>query len=235
MRHRDTSRKNGGFTPSLKFALGDSFARLLHQCVRLSISRASCHKSPRPSGARANSSAGFTLIETSIVAAIFTMIMLVLVTLYINFGHFAQEQRAAIEVVHTAGRIAYEVQNATLAADSIVASHTFSGLALTSATDTLVVELPAVDTSDNIVPATYDYIGIYATGTSAYKVTDAAAGSARTSGSVLLSDVLASLEFSYDALSPSLSTSVEVDVETSDDIRGLTPQTHVHEKTYLRN
>ncbi len=178
---------------------------------------------------------GFTLIETLITVALFVVLILAVTQLSVVYGHFISLQKSSIGITLGGSSIMDAVRTAGLQADHVVASHVFSGVAYTSGTTTAVFELPAIDASGATIANTYDYIGIFASGTNAYRLTDAAAGSARVSGEKQLTSALDALSFTYDSASFPAVASVTVDATTSALIRGDTVQTHLREHLYLRN
>ena len=72
--------KNRGFTPSLKSALGGLSSSRGDISQSPALFGGGFHFSPRPSGARADSSAGFTLIELLVVIAIIGILSSVVLT-----------------------------------------------------------------------------------------------------------------------------------------------------------
>jgi len=177
----------------------------------------------------------FTLIEVVITVALFAILMFGLSQLYIVNNRVVTFQKSVMGVSLDASNIVDAVRSAASQAFHIVASHTFSGVSYTSATTTVVFELPTVDSSGNIIANTYDYVGIYSSGKNVYRITDAASGSDRLSGTKQLADVLGGLSFTYDAASFPSVASVTVNATTTALVRGQTTQAHLREHIYLRN
>lgn len=177
----------------------------------------------------------FTLVEIVIVIALFAIVMLGVTQLYIVFGRVITGQNATIGVMLDGSAIVDAVRAAGLQAAHVVQSHTFSGISYNSGTTAVIFELPAIDVSGAIIPSAFDYIGIYASSTSVYRVIDAAIGSSRTSGTKVLTDSLGALTFTYDNPSFPSVTNVIVDATTSAVVKGQTTQMHLRSHTYLRN
>lgn len=177
----------------------------------------------------------FTLIEVIITVALFAVLMFGLSQLYIINNRVVTLQRSSLGVALDASSIVDAVRVAASQANHVVVSHTFSGVSYTSATTTVVFELPAVDASGSIITNTYDYIGIYSSGANVYRITDAASGSVRASGTKQLTDVLGGLSFTYDAVSFPSVASVTINATTSALVRGQTTEMHLREHIYLRN
>lgn len=177
----------------------------------------------------------FTLIEVVITVALSAILMLAVTQLYVVYGRVITFQKSSIAVALGGSAIMDAARTAGLQAKSVVAAHTFSGISYNSGTTTAIFELPAVDASGAIIANAYDYIGIHASGTSAYRFIDAAPGSSRISGEKQLTSVLNALSFAYDNPSFPAVTSITVNATTSAVIRGETTQMHQSEHIYLRN
>ncbi len=180
-------------------------------------------------------SRAFTLIEVVITTALFVILTLAITQLYVVFGRMVSFESLSIGASLSASSIIDATRTAGLEADHIVVAHTFSGTSYTSGTTTAIFELPAIDSSGAPIANAYDYIGIYATSTYAYSMTDAAAGSARLSGQKQLTNALTALTFSYNQADITLATSTTVDATTSASVAGKTTYTHLRANIYLRN
>ena len=178
---------------------------------------------------------GFTLVEVVIVIFLFTLVMLAVVDLFISFNTSYSKQVANIGTAQSAAAFMNEVQRDVLQANSVAASHLYSGTTYTSDASTLVLTLPSVDASGNVVATMYDYAIFYLTGSTTYRIMDVDASSARAPGSKKLSDVMSYLTFTYNNVTPSSATNVTVDATTSATVKTQTFQTHLTQQIYLRN
>ena len=179
--------------------------------------------------------AGFTLIETLIVIFLFTVVMAAVLQLYLNFNKTYLLQNASINNSYSAGSIVNEFQHLGLQADAVIASRTFSGNTYTTGASTLILELPSINSSGDVVSGTHDYAVLYLASSSAYRILEASASSARVSGSKLLSNAVNALTFTYGNATPSLSTRVSIDIQTQSVVKQQTLQTHLIQQVYLRN
>lgn len=178
---------------------------------------------------------GFTLIEVVVTVALSAILVLAIVQLYVVYGRVITLQQSSINIALGGGGIMDAVHSAGLQADHIVTAHAFSGVDYNSGTTMAIFELPAIDASGAVIAAAYDYIGITASGTSAYRFVDAAPGSSRISGTKRLTGALDALNFSYDNASFPLVTSFTADATTSATTQGGTRQMHLRQHIYLRN
>jgi Tfp pilus assembly protein PilE len=159
-----------------------------------------------------NKKIGFTLLETTITVAIILIISGVLSGFYVNYYRIYHRQQSIFNMVNSASLAANDLQNLVLQASQIITSHSFSGNVYSTDSDTLVLEIPSVDSSGNIISGTYDYVAFYATGTSFYKLIEANAASDRTSEQKRLSNVLSSAVFTYNNTDLSLANKIETEM-----------------------
>lgn len=178
---------------------------------------------------------GFTLLEVVIVLAMFVVMMSLLITFFIKYNTSFLFDRAVVMTGSSAGIVMQEVVTSTLQSDQVLYSHVFSGTAYITGTSTLVLELPAVDASGNVISNTYDYIAIYTSGSTVYRIISADASSSRRSGTKILSTTLQSLTFTYNSTDVTQISSVTADVQTSSSVKGVPAQAHLTELVRLRN
>lgn len=179
---------------------------------------------------------GFTLLETMIVMAIFSAIITAIVFMFIGLSSVFDTQGSQIKVTNDARAIMHAVETHVREADQILASRSFSGVSYISSTSTIVFELPAITATGDIIAGIYDYAVVYATGTDAYMITEAGAGSTRIASTRHLASTTLSFLITYDNnVDYTLVRKVAVDVVTQATIRKKTARTHLHQQIYLRN
>lgn len=180
-------------------------------------------------------SRGFTLIESIIVIFLFALVMLAVVDMYISFNKSYSKQVASINTSLSAAALMDEVLKMGLQANAVVSSHTYSGTTYNSNGSTLVLSLPSIDASGNILSSKYDYAIFYLSGSTTYRVLDVDASSVRPPGSRKLSDVVGELAFTYNNGIPSSATKVTVDATTTSTAESQTFTTHLTQEVNLRN
>lgn len=178
---------------------------------------------------------GFTLIETIVVIAISVVALLALVNLFLIFNTTYGNQQAFMAASGSAGGAMNALEAAIMPADHVLASHSFSGTTYSSNATTLVLELPAVDSSGNIIANTEDYIAFYSSSEKLYRLIQTGAGSARHSGLTQLSTTLNSISYTYDNADFTKVTNVTADIVTQAQFKQKTVQGHLNEQIYLRN
>jgi prepilin-type N-terminal cleavage/methylation domain-containing protein len=182
-----------------------------------------------------NWSRAFTLIEVLVTTALSVILLLVIVQLYVVYGRTIIFHQTSLDVALGGSTIMDAARMAGSQAKSVIATHSFSGVSYNSGTTTVIFELPAVDASGAIITSAYDYIGIYASSSNAYRIIDAAPGSVRVSSEKRLTGVLDALSFTYNSpLFPSV-TNITINATTSATIRGEMTQTHLRGHIYLQN
>lgn len=182
------------------------------------------------------SGAGFTLVETILVVALFAVMMGALAALYLSFGTSTLVQKAMADISFRANR-ALETLHADVGqAQGVLASHAFdSGTTYFSGVSALVLALPSIDASGTVIAESFDYVAYYLDGASLYRRLDADAASARQPGVVLLANAIETFTFGYDTADFTQVTRVDtVIVSTKVTPRG-SARGELHGRSYLRN
>jgi hypothetical protein len=182
--------------------------------------------------------AGFTLLETVAVIGIMIMLLLVVDRIFLVNEDYMAKTLARIDndngAVIAIGRLGELSRGAT----AILTSETINGTLYTTSPDVLVLQIPTLDGSGNIVANSSDYVAFYRNpidSTQIYTDTAVAAGSARQSGKKLLTDDNALLTFSYNNPLPSNATRVSVFLVNQQTVRGVTITTKEWTSIFLRN
>lgn len=178
---------------------------------------------------------GFTLIETIITIGLSVVAFIALTNLFIIFNTTYGYQQAFMLAAGSASTAMNSFEETILPAEQVLASHSFNGTAYSSSTTTLVLSLPAIDGSGNIISGTKDYAVFYASSTMLYQLTETGAGSVRLSGLKQLSTTLQSLSFIYDDADFAKVASVLVDMTTQAQFKQQSVQEHLREQLHLRN
>lgn len=178
---------------------------------------------------------GFTLVETFIVIAISVIALAALVNLFLVFNTTYGNQQAFMAAAGSAGGAMNALEAAILPADHVLVSHNFSGTTYSSSATVLVLSLPAVDGSGNIIAGVEDYIAFYSSSAKFYRLTQAGVGSVRASGLKELSTTLNSISYTYDDVDFTKVTNVTADIVTQAQFKQQIVQGHLNEQMYLRN
>lgn len=184
---------------------------------------------------RSYSGKGFTLLETVIVAGLGAFTLFILVNFYLNFNSVLGADGGLMNVSRDARSIIGETETVVLPAVHVLASHSFEGTAYTSNANTLVLELPSINSSGVQILDTYDYVVLYTVGTTAYLQTLSDPASSRASGTKQLATTVNILTFAYDNADFALVKKIDIDVQTEVTLKGETMTNHLHQQVYLRN
>jgi prepilin-type N-terminal cleavage/methylation domain-containing protein len=180
-------------------------------------------------------SRGFTLMETVIVIFIVSIVMMGISALFINFNNSYAIQNGMINNAYSASQFLNETGKLALQARSIVGTRSFAGISYTTSSSTLILEIPSVANSGDIVANTYDYALIKLSSSTVHRTLEANASSARVSGTKQLSDAVTSLAFTYNNATPSQASRITIDITTQTTVKQKVTQTHLTQQVYLRN
>lgn len=178
---------------------------------------------------------GFSLIEAVVVVGITVAALTALINLFFIFNSVYGYQQAFIASAGSSGAAMNAFEASMFPAGQVLASHSFSGATYASATTTLVLALPAIDGSGDVIADAKDYVAFYASSATLYRLVEADAGSARTSGLTRLSTTLNSISFTYDDADFTKVTNVTIDIRTQAQFKQQTAQSHLSGQMYLRN
>jgi hypothetical protein len=178
---------------------------------------------------------GFSAIEAIFASAILIFVLGVFVALYANFSKFYNRQQTEITIGNSARQAVKELQSAALQANQIITSHSFSGTTYATGEHTLVLEIPSIDSSGNIVIGKHDYAAFYLTGSNFFKLVQADAASNRSSGQNQISDAVSTLTFTYNNANLALANKIDTDIQMQTSSSGQTISYHLHQEIYLRN
>jgi hypothetical protein len=182
-----------------------------------------------------NRSTGFTLMETILVVFATAVILLAILNLFDRHGVLYSFQQAGITVTADSRRTLNDLQYLVVQSNRVLSSRTIGGTNYSSDSDTLVLQIPSIDSSRNIISSTWDYAAIYISNGKLYRVLEGNAGSARLSGDRILAESLQSMTFTYDNADFTLVRRVDVDIQTQQTGRNFTTGTHEQQRMQLRN
>lgn len=123
-------------------------------------------------------------------------------------------------------------------ASAVEASATVDGTAYVTSSSILVLKMPTVDASNDIVSGSYDYIAFYRDGSDATKIysdTEAATGSKRLTGKKLVTANNLILTFRYNDPDVSKASRVQVYLVNTQTKRATTLTTKAWTSIHFRN
>jgi hypothetical protein len=161
--------------------------------------------------------------------------MLTLGFVIFHFNENVSYEQAAAQSSGSASVLTRELTSFILPANAVLQTHTFSASNHTSSSTALVLEIPSIDSAGNVIANTYDYAAFYVVGADAYRLLEANALSARTSGTKLLSPTVSALTFTYNNADFTLVDTVTLDVQTQASVKQYLLSDHRREQVRLRN
>ncbi len=181
---------------------------------------------------------GVTLMETLVVLAVMTTIMLLISQIFLSTFDVYAKQVARIEADTGTVFAARSISDLARGANAILASATIDGTLYETSATTLVLELPAADVDGALIPASYDRIAFARHPSESDVVisaTDPAPGSARFAGTRVVTRNNAALVFRYDDPDPTQASRVSLLLINDVTVRGQTYDSPAWTSLTLRN
>ena len=175
------------------------------------------------------------MVETVITIALSVVMLIAITNLFGTFHVLYTYEQAAKGSSDAASTFVHAVEDLVLPASRILSTHTFPQGTYGSTASALVLELPSLDVSGNILSGHYDYAGFYTSGGIVYRLIEADAASERHSGSTHLGENVVSLTFTYNNPDVFAATDVTVDIIASTTMRGEQAASHLTETLHVRN
>lgn len=183
-------------------------------------------------------SLGMTLVETMVAIGVMTVILVVVSQVFAVNEDVLVKQLARIDNDNGAIFALKRLGELSRGATSVMTDQTINGTYYASSSTTLVLKLPAVDGSGNILADVFDYIAVYrdplAT-TKIYTDTWPGSGSMRVSGKKLLTAYNSTMTFSYNRAAAGQATRVSVFLINTQTKRGSTLTSRTWTSIFLRN
>lgn len=178
---------------------------------------------------------GFTLIEVTLTLGLLIIILVGFLSLYEGYDRVYASEQALVAIAGSARSAVGEFQTLAMQAVRVVPTIEINGTTYTTDQSTLILELPAINSSGDVIAGTFDYAVIYSSGTKAYRLMSANANSARNSGLKQLSDTVLSLTFTTTAATASEKPKAEIHIHTQTKAGRSTHTYQLRQQAYLRN
>lgn len=181
---------------------------------------------------------GFTLVEVIVVIFIFVLMSIAITSLFIGQNSLYQFYTAEVASEGSARRIVNRVTELVRTSESVLSSYDFGGTVHSSGSDTLVLRLPTVDSSDQILTNTFDYVVYYldpSDNTKLFEKMEADGQSQRGSVTRLLSESIDNVLFTYDNVDFDKVSEVGLAIETLETFKNTVATTTLDILVKLRN
>lgn len=118
---------------------------------------------------------------------------------------------------------------------NVVETKTVNSTAYTTDSDTLIIELPSIDSEHNIIYATYDYIVYYIDGTQLKSDFEPDVSSSRSGGNSLIAQYVENIVFNYNDIDYDDTDKIEVILSTSKQSGTSVQKLTIQGTSHLRN
>ena len=180
-------------------------------------------------------SSGFTLIETVIFVAIFSILTLALFNIFAVYGTLYTADKLQFTTVNDTRTPLNELAATVAQAHRVMNSQTINGTDYQTNTTTLVVQLPSITLDGSIVENTWDYAVFFTSSTNLYRLSAPNAASARPAGQKILGDSIVSIVFTFDSADFSLVHKVSVNIESQSQSNHVTVTNTSADQIILKN
>lgn len=175
---------------------------------------------------------GFTLIEVILVVFLVGALSLVVSSLFLGQDKIYHTQMMEFGVTSDARTALDDIDAYVRSADVVLATYG----SYTTGSQTLILQVPSVNASSQIIPATFDFVVFKLNGSTLNQITTANAASTRVSGTRKLATRVTGLVFSYDNSNKALVKQVTTDLTAEESYPGVPSKSiTVSSKSKLRN
>ena len=181
---------------------------------------------------------GITLIETMIGLAISALLVVILSYCLVIVLRLNEAQKTVSALTSSTDRGIYRISSSIQQSSQILSDAVISGTTHTTSSSALVLKIPTVNSSGQIISGSYDTV-VYRRNPSdlseLQEITDAEAGSARFDGTHLIARFVTNLLFRYNNSNYSLASTATVFLKTGTTVRGVLKESANQTTVRLRN
>ncbi len=145
--------------------------------------------------------AGFTLVELLVVVALFAILVILIVGIFLSNSRFYETQTGEVRAINATREAADRLNEYTRGAIEFVSSYVYNSVNYTSGTGTVILKLPSLDAAKNVIANTYDYVIFGANPNASNRlelIVDPHPSSIRLPRVLQVSDKLTAVNFTYD-------------------------------------
>jgi len=181
---------------------------------------------------------GITLIETMIGLAISALLVVILSYCLIIVLRLNEAQKTVSALTSSTDRGIYRISSSIQQSSQILSSAVIFGTTHTTSSSALVLKIPTVNSSGQIISGSYDTV-VYRRNPSdlseLQEITDAEAGSARFDGTHIIARFVTNLLFRYNNSDYSSASTATVFLKTGTTVRGVLKESANQTTVRLRN
>ncbi|MEA3249213.1 MAG: prepilin-type N-terminal cleavage/methylation domain-containing protein [Patescibacteria group bacterium] len=181
---------------------------------------------------------GFSLMESITVLGVMAMLLIIIAQIFIVSYDIYAKQTAKADNSTSAVLAARAISESTRGATEVLDTGTINSTVYTSSDDELVLKLPAIDGSGNIIVDSYDYIAFYRDGTDTTKIfsdIESDASSYRFSGQKLVTAYNEAMNFRYNNPTIADASRVSIYIRNAQVVRQANLEAEAWTSIFLRN
>ncbi len=178
---------------------------------------------------------GFTIIEILIVLFFAGILLVVLFNIYDWHGKVYSYQQAFIRVSSANRTAISNIQSYVSQSYRVYSSASVNGITYNTGADTLVLQMPALDTNNSIIFGKWDKVAFYPDGSNFYMQLEPDPSSRRTKINKILSDTLLSVVFIYNDTDMDNVNNVRVTFKSSKQVKDQIITQGMDQSMYLLN
>lgn len=176
-------------------------------------------------------SAGFSLMEAIIVIALVSVILVMLSQFFLGGNQTYRLQKAEISVNYSARAGLDDIDSYVRQAAQVLNSYDV----YTAGSAVLILEIPSLSASNQIIPATNDHVVYYMDGTKLLRQIYVDPASIRLAGTKLVAENISSIEFILDNVDYAQVTEVETEMVITENTGRENKTLSITSKSRLRN
>jgi len=181
---------------------------------------------------------GMTIVETIVSIFVGLVLIVALTQSFVILLRLNDAQKIVSRLTLHADRGIARVAKASQESKQVLASAVISGTTYTTSSTELVLQVPSINASGQIINGSFDTV-VYRRNPSStdqlLEITDGLAGSIRTDGTRIVSQFVTNLIFRYNNSSPASATIVTVFIKTATTVHGTLKETASQTTVKLRN
>lgn len=181
---------------------------------------------------------GITLIETMIGIFISVLLMIILSYCLVIVLRLNEAQKTISALTSSTDRGIYRISSSIEQSSQIQTSAVISGTTYTTSSTVLVLKIPSVNSSGQIIAGSYDtvvYLRNPSSASEIQEITDAQTGSTRFDGTHIIARFVTNLLFRYNNSTYSSSSMATVFLKTGATVRGALKESANQITVRLRN
>ena len=179
-----------------------------------------------------------TIVETIVSIFVGLVLIVALTQSFVILLRLNDAKKIVSRLTLHADRGIARVAKASQESKQVLASAVISGTTYTTSSTELVLQVPSINASGQIINGSFDTV-VYRRNPSStdqlLEITDGLAGSIRTDGTRIVSQFVTNLIFRYNNSSPASATIVTVFIKTATTVHGTLKETASQTTVKLRN